>query len=419
MAASRNPTLRSAFIELKENEALNKAELQILQDLKLRALLRYARANSEYYRKKLVNIDLDAPEIRKEFGKIELSRKKDLIEYNEHIQVKLGLRRFLSATSGTSGQRLIFLKSEYWDSFHRASIARGYSWHGVYFDDYKLYFWGHSFDFMKLVKTRIQDRLFNRVRLLSIKEKDFVRVVRNRKKIVIIEGYSSVVHQFGLFCLKNNVEFPNLKLVKATSEVIHDSYRTVIRKAFNLPLVSEYGSAESGIISFQCKQGTNHVNMDNVLLEELNGEVVVTNLNSFGFPIIRYSLGDSIVLDRTATCKCGLDTDVIQEIKGRLGYVIYGEIAKYPSLVLYNIFKQLNNKHKLRLNYYAVQKKVGELDIHLKSSEVVDKKTLYTIVREEFIKFEVLDVKLVFKDWVDRSIIEGKFRDFYPLKDVE
>ena len=415
LAVIRNPSIRRAYVILKKNESLERSELLMLQEEKLRVLLKYARRNSSYYRDRLADIDLDSTALRQEFDKIAISQKVDLIENSKDIQVKLGFRKFYSATSGTSGQRLSFFKSERWDSYHRASIARGYSWHGVFIDDFRLYFWGHSFDFVKLFKTRLQDLLYSRVRLLSFKENDFKRVARLHKKIVVIEGYSSVVSEFAHFCLKNKIEFPKLKLVKGTSEVIHETYRDIVRKAFNLPLVSEYGSAEAGIISFECQHGNNHVNMDNVLLEEIEGEVVVTNLNSFGFPIIRYSLGDYILLEQNKSCKCGLDTDIITEIKGRVGYTIYGKNSHYPSLILYNIFKQVNKKHNIGLNYYAVQNKVGELEIYLKFERVLNRKVLHSIVKDEFINFDVNDVELVFKDWVDNGRKSGKFRDFYPL----
>lgn len=63
-----------------------------------------------------------------------------------------------------------------------------------------------------------------------------------------------------------------------------------------------------------------HINMENVILEEVNGEAVVTNLLSRSFPIIRYKLGDYIKLaPESFKCKCGRAHPVLLDVLGRVG----------------------------------------------------------------------------------------------------
>ena len=89
-----------------------------------------------------------------------------------------------------------------------------------------------------------------------------------------------------------------LKMVKGTSEKIFDSYQDEVRKAFGQKMISEYGAGESTLIAYECPCGNMHVVMENVIVEDYNGEILVTNLNSTSMPIIRYRLGDSVVIDR-------------------------------------------------------------------------------------------------------------------------
>ena len=108
-----------------------------------------------------------------------------------------------------------------------------------------------------------------------------------------------------------------------------------------------------------------HVVMENVIVEDYNGEILVTNLNSTSMPIIRYRLGDSVVIDREKSCPCGMKHEIITDILGRVGKTVYGESGKYPSLTLYYIFKSVAIKTGKTINYQGVQRKKGELEFHL------------------------------------------------------
>lgn len=108
-----------------------------------------------------------------------------------------------------------------------------------------------------------------------------------------------------------------------------------------------------------------HIMMENVIVEEEDGEAIITNLISDSFPIVRYKLGDSIVLDNETVCSCGLKHKIISEVKGRVGKTIYGNESNYPSLTLYYIFKNLAVKYNTMINYQAIQKEKGKLEFYL------------------------------------------------------
>ena len=105
--------------------------------------------------------------------------------------------------------------------------------------------------------------------------------------------------------------------------------------------------------------------MENVIVEEENGEIIVTNLNSFSMPIIRYKLGDSITLNTVKKCKCGMEHEIIDDVLGRVGQTILGKKGKYPSLTLYYIFKSFAMKYHGAINYQGIQEEKGKLDLLL------------------------------------------------------
>ena len=73
-----------------------------------------------------------------------------------------------------------------------------------------------------------------------------------------------------------------------------------------------------GIISYTCPAGNDHVIRENVIVEVVGGRAVITNLNSFSLPIIRYELGDYIELCNQ-TCSCGRHSQIVTDIMGRVG----------------------------------------------------------------------------------------------------
>jgi putative adenylate-forming enzyme len=105
-----------------------------------------------------------------------------------------------------------------------------------------------------------------------------------------------------------------------------------IERAFNCPLINEYGASECMSIAFSCRQGWLHVNADWVILEavdadyrpmpagEASATVLLTNLANRVQPVIRYDLGDSVIA-KPDSCTCGSPLPVIR-VEGRRDDVV-------------------------------------------------------------------------------------------------
>ncbi len=99
-------------------------------------------------------------------------------------------------------------------------------------------------------------------------------------------------------------------------ECLPASVRAEIVAAFGCPVVNDYGSSECMNIAFGCDEGWLHVNADWVLLEPVDDDfhptppgepsrtVLLTNLANRVQPIIRYDLGDSVIVN-PEPCACG------------------------------------------------------------------------------------------------------------------
>lgn len=92
-----------------------------------------------------------------------------------------------------------------------------------------------------------------------------------------------------------------------------------IEEAWNAKCFDHIGASEVGPYGFEChvQPGGVHVNELDYICEVVDpetlepkaagelGELVLTNLNRWGFPVIRYRTGDLVRLSSDSTCECG------------------------------------------------------------------------------------------------------------------
>ncbi len=370
--AVRNDSIFRNYKFLLESQHWDIKRLEQYQFDKLRELLIHSASNSRYYKEKYESAGFDPASVRSlsDMGRIPTVTKQDLITNVAAIHVRnYPEKLFFSETSGSTGKPLVFYRNKDWDAWHRASIYRGYHWHGVDPWERNGYLWGYNFSMKRRIKTIFLDSLQNRFRIFSYKDDDIDQFIAKLEKAEYLSGYSSMIYELAKRVnkrpeIKKRI---NLKMVKGTSEKIFDKYQVEVQEAFGRKMISEYGAAEAGIIAFECPKGAMHVNMETIIVEEVNNEIVVTNLVSKSFPIIRYRLGDYIALEKDKQCACGMRHHVIKEVLGRVGKVIYGRRHQYPSLTLYYVFKNLALEKGIVLNYQATQRKKGDLHVDIEN----------------------------------------------------
>lgn len=408
----RSPEIINRYNFLKKSEKWSIEELEKYQLHQLKRIIDIAYNKSEFYHRLFEKENITPNDIQtlEDIKKIPTISKSDLLNNSEKIQNKKIYRKlFLSETSGSTGEPLVFYRNSEWDAGHRAAQLRGYSWHDVRPWELNGYLWGYSFDFRKKLMIKIYDTLLNRFRLFSYDKNSINQFAKKVKKAVYLEGYSSMIYEVAKLINEHKLGPFDLKMIKGTSEKIYESYQEEVKKAFGQRIVSEYGAAETGIIAYECKEGHMHIVMENVIVEEENGEAIITNLISDSFPIIRYKLGDSIILDNETVCACGMKHKIVKDILGRVGKNIYGKEKKYPSLTLYYIFKNMVIKQGIVLNYQAIQEKKGELIINLEQNIKDD---ICRKLLEECKNYFSDDVKITVVENSLRRDYNGKFKDF-------
>ncbi len=385
---------------LLESQSWSIEELEAYQLKRLRALIESAYEKTPYYRKKFDAHGFHPEDLQslEDLRFVPVTTKEALLANVSDIQIKdYPERVFFSETSGSTGKPLVFYRNKDWDAWHRASIFRGYSWYGVEFWERNGYFWGYNIAPNRRWKTRLMDFLVNRFRLFTYDDREIGKFIKKLEKAVYLSGYSSMIYEVARKINEGNIPHDfHLKMVKGTSEKIFEKYQAEAERAFGRRIISEYGSAEAGIIAFECPHGKMHINMETVIVEEEDNEIIATNLVSGSFPVIRYRLGDYIEMDRSAECPCGMSHYVIKDVLGRVGKVIYGRRGMYPSLTLYYVFKNLAMEHALVLNYQAVQRSKGLLEINLEGT-----------LTEAEMRLLMAELEKYFKDDMETAVVEG------------
>jgi phenylacetate-CoA ligase len=146
-----------------------------------------------------------------------------------------------------------------------------------------------------------------------------------RVKPQIINAYPSVLYLLAKTIGLDQGKRLHLKLLMSNSELLTGHAREYIEDVFQCKVYDDYSCLEFSAIGFECKMQNLHVAADNVIVEILDpegnqvppgeqGRIIVTALNNFSMPYLRYEIGDIGVLS-DKKCSCGRQFPVLQSIR--------------------------------------------------------------------------------------------------------
>jgi len=139
--------------------------------------------------------------------------------------------------------------------------------------------------------------------------------------------HPSLVKGLAAHCLDHGILLPGLREVRTLGESPDESLRELCHEVWNVPMTDLYSCQEAGYLALQCPQHNHyHVQAENAFLEVVDdhgracapgevGRVLVTSLNNFATPLIRYEIGDYAEVGEPCSCCRGLP--VLKRIMGR------------------------------------------------------------------------------------------------------
>lgn len=118
-----------------------------------------------------------------------------------------------------------------------------------------------------------------------------------------------------------------LKYIELSGELLTEGFRNRLTEFFGCRVANQYGSYEFNSIAYECPYGNMHVMASNVYVEVLNensevvedteGELVITSLTNKRNPFIRYRIGDKGKIMRGQNCPCKNHNPIIDLTVGR------------------------------------------------------------------------------------------------------
>jgi len=328
------PCLLYYLWKIRKSQRLSPSELEELQNRKLRAIVKHAYEKVPYYHKLFssVNINPDDIKTREDLVKVPITTKKVLqkLPISEHVAKGVDITKCIKMrTGGSTGQPLDLFLNRRELSYRIAMQTRAY---GLSLTNRKanilnpLTFPRKGSYFRILRKCLNYLGLWKRYYLSFFKEPQELVSKLLKIKPDVIETHPSIMRLMAEFVRKENITGITPKLIFTRAELLTTKDRKKINGVFGAELIDLYGTAEFGILAWECnKHQGYHINSDIVMVEAVKdkqqvyeeaGKILCTDLTNYTMPFIRYALGDIVVLSKRK-CGCGNNFPLIKSIEGR------------------------------------------------------------------------------------------------------
>ena len=342
----------------KEFLHLEKGSYEWLRDLqtqRLGRLLSYAASEIPFYRK---HVSHRAEYVLSDFPVLTKSDIRDSFEdlmssqiRQEHLSAKQNWSySWISVqTGGSTGTPTTVIHDKNFRDLNRA--ARLYTQRLCGFPIGTPYFklWGSMREIndaneslqQRIASTLAGELMLNAFRMEGSQIDSYVQAI-NHSSIDHLMAYSDAAYRMAEHIRAARLKVRPLKSVMACAGTLTDEMRQSISNAFGQARVHNmYGSRDCGAMACECLHGGFHILENKVILETVDqagapvspgeaGRILVTLLGNYGFPMIRYEIGDVGSMSRTR-CDCGIPTAVLDRVKGRTVEFILSAIGGYIS----------------------------------------------------------------------------------------
>lgn len=176
-----------------------------------------------------------------------------------------------------------------------------------------------------------------------------------RYGVEYMTGYAASNFFLARFLKEQAIEAPQLTCVITSSEKLTQEMRDMFSAVYGCKTYDGWGSVEACGLATECEHGSIHISPDAGIIEVLDdnmqpvlpgeeGAVYCTGLLNYDQPLIRYKIGDRMVLS-DKPCACGRHMPVVQEIAGRVEDVIVGKDGR-QMVRFHSIFNGLHSIKK-------------------------------------------------------------------------
>lgn len=302
----QRPARYALLTELLANQQLSRAQVLAKQRADLAAIVDFAAEHVPYYRNRYAGIS--------DFGTLPILTKADVVAHLDDLladdadraQAQIGY------TGGSTGKPLAFWYDEAKHELMRTGMMRSYMGSGWRPGQKILNFWGARQDTVAggifgagWADFIAAERTIAAYEYTGQQLREWAEFISSYHP-VLLQGYASIVAELARLVIDERIAMPHSLIgVYSTAEVLEDSQRELMERAFACKVFNQYGSREIPNIACECRHGHMHVFTDMVHLEATADErLLLTSLTNRLMPMIRYENGDSGRL-LGGDCNCG------------------------------------------------------------------------------------------------------------------
>jgi len=349
---------------LEDSQWYSREDLRSIQWEKLLKLLKNAYENVPFYNSMLKKIDLNPEDIKSigDFQKIPYLTKND-IQTNGNALVAVNYRNNNTCnneTGGSTGEPINFVYPRESYEWRIAGALRSNRWTGWDLGKRTTLIWGRSIDKKSLLgnlKVRLHHFFMRRqyINAFYLSESRMEGVIEEiiRFQPEFLESYVSPLYAMAEYLSKSKISRIKPKAIITSAENLYDYQRELIEAVFGCKVFNRYGCSETMLIAAECDRHEGmHLNMDNVYIEFLKdnkpvkagemGEIVITDLNNYGMPFVRYKIGD-IGVPSSRICSCGRGLPLMEKVEGRAMDIMFTKEGNFiqPQLFCF-LFKEFD-----------------------------------------------------------------------------
>ena len=419
----RDPVLYRTIRQVEQQQWLSSDELAALAWEKQKKLVAHAYANCPFYREKYDAAGFHPSDLREpeDFALVPLLTKSE---------VRAGIKRMVAQgidssrlikrfTGGSTGVPLMVYGDKATGPIRFALHLRTIGAWGLKAGVKTAHIWGLSrlnVDYLHTRQTWWQRFRKNYVLLDAFdmtpqKMTGFAALLRSFKPDLII-SYTSAMTAFARFLKEQGGPGFRPKAICLTSEPTHDFQKTLVEKVFQSIVYDQYGSVEILYCAAECAQRNGlHINADMRTVEVVDevghplppgemGQVVVTDLENYSAPLIRYRNEDmASLLDHP--CPCGRGLPLMSKVTGR----IYDMFVLPDGSQIYG--------HRFTTFFYDHVHEVSSFQVHQTHKDRV----IVRVVPTQACQPEILSAQILeaFRDYTKGQVhFEIKFVDTIP-----
>lgn len=355
LAPPANP-IRAAFPTLLSPDAarvlyiaeqLEKFERAVLRrqnsvlSAQLTHLLSHARRHSPYWRERLASASIKGGTLEEKLGALPWMSRSELQSRFNELRVdfpqRKKMRTSILSTSGSTGTPI---RIEHLTEIHNchqfAAMLLTGRWHGI--------------DPKKPTGTLLPKSVDNDREPLGYPFRwygsvavGFSRCTKSREYGQLYEYcaqkdpsylFSGPNMMAGLarYALQNERRELRPEIGLSVGSTVTEETRELVKQSLGAKIVDRYSAEETGIIAIQCPKYEHfHVLSPLVVVEIVDesgapcsvgqpGRVLVSNMQSYGMPLVRYDIGD--MAEWGPPCDCGMTLPVIAKLWGRISHRI-------------------------------------------------------------------------------------------------